>query len=395
MKKIALVLLCMMVLLPGALLFAQGEKEDGKAAASDNLAASLAVDVSVLRANDGQPLIQLGADPVVVPERPADPLALPEDDPLHWWDMEFAGWNSVKKNLPVSPKDGAIGKKVIMIVHGDHPWTTACATGAQKVADAYHMDLKILSPNWDVAVQNQMIDQSINERPDMLLVIPLDANTAPQQARKINKAGVPLIMFNTLPSAEAMDYCIGWTGPDDFGQMRILAKLFADKLGKKGGITYIQHSPGGSPYFARCYGPISTLATYAPDIVTLDKQAPGFDADRSMQLTSDWITRFGDQLNGIFLADDSTQAVGAIEALDKAGRKDVVIVGAGNSKQGMDLIKEGKLFAITYQTAEGDGALAVATAADWFNGKEIEPVRYIPKKMITIENVDDFYPPQW
>ena len=393
MKKLALVFLCLLI---AASVFAQGGAEAGTAtAASDNLAASLAVDVSVLKANDGQQLIKLGSTDKEVPERPADPSALPETDPLHWWDMEFAGWNAVKTNIPESPKDGAIGKKVIMIVHGDHPWTTACITGAQKVADAYNIQLKVLSPNWDVAVQNQMIDQAINERPDMLLLIPLDANTAPQQARKINKAGIPLIMFNTLPSAEAMNYCIGWTGPDDFGQMRKLAKVFADKLGKTGGITYIQHTPGGSPYFARCYGPISTLATYAPNIKTLDKQAPGFEADKTMQLTSDWLTRFGKDLKGIFLADDSAQTLGAVEALKKAGRDDVVLVAAGNSKIGMDLVKEGKVFSITYQTAEGDGALAVATAADWFNGKEIEPVRYLPQDIITIDNVDSFYPPQW
>jgi ribose transport system substrate-binding protein len=119
--------------------------------------------------------------------------------------MEYAGWDTKKTNIPASPKDGAIGKRVVMIVHGDHPWTTACSNGAKKVADAYGMDLKILSPNWDLAVQNQMIDQSINERPDMILIIPLDATTAIQQARRINQSGIPFIFFNTLPTAEAMN----------------------------------------------------------------------------------------------------------------------------------------------------------------------------------------------
>ena len=57
--------------------------------------------------------------------RPANPEALPETNPLHWYDMEYAGWNAKKVNLPKSPADGAIGKKIIFIVHGDHPWTTA------------------------------------------------------------------------------------------------------------------------------------------------------------------------------------------------------------------------------------------------------------------------------
>ncbi len=171
--------------------FAGGQQESSEVevSASDNLAASLAVDTSILKAADGQPLIKLGGNDRVVPPRPADPSALPETDPLHWWDMEFAGEITNKTNIPESPADGAIGKKVTMIVHGDHPWTTACTNGAQKVADAYNMDIKIQSPNWDLAVQNQMIDQAINERPDMILLIPLDAKTALQQARKINKAG--------------------------------------------------------------------------------------------------------------------------------------------------------------------------------------------------------------
>jgi ABC-type sugar transport system substrate-binding protein len=395
-KLVKLLFVGLMLLTAAGLVFAGGEAEEAASGAkAGNLEASLAVDVSVLTAADGQPLIKLGGQTRPVPERPADPSALPETDPLHWWDMEFAGWNSVKTNIPESPKDGAIGKRIVMIVHGDHPWTTACSNGAQKVADAYDIDLKIMSPNWDLAVQNQMIDQAINERPDMILLIPLDAKTAPQQARKINRAGVPLILFNTLPSAEAMDYAIAWTGPDDFGQFRILSRLWADALGKEGGVAYVQHAPGGSPYFARCFGPISELSEYAPEITVLDKQAPGFEADKTMQLVSDWLTRFGDDLKGICAADDSAQALGIFEALSKAGREDVIVVAAGNSKVGMDLVKDGKLYAITYQTAEGDGALAVKTAADWFNGLEIEPVRYLPQHMITAEDVEDFYPPQW
>ena len=396
MKKLLTILFSLLFLLAATgFVFAGGQSDETEAVGAGNLEASLAVDLSVLKAADGQSLIKLGGAERVVPARPADPSALPETDPLHWWDMEFAGEITNKVNIPESPGDGAIGKNVTMIVHGDHPWTTACTNGAQKVADAYSMDLKIQSPNWDLAVQNQMIDQAINERPDMILLIPLDAKTALQQARKINKAGIPLIMFNTLPEAKAMDYAIAWTGPDDFGQFRKLSHLWADALGKEGGVAYVQHAPGGSPYFARYWGPRSELAGYAPDIKVLDAQAPGFEADKTMQLVSDWLTRFGDELTGICAADDSAQSLGIIEALKKAGREDIIVIAAGNSKVGMDLVKDGSLYAITYQTAEGDGALAVKTAADWFNGKEIPAITNIPQHMITKADVDTFYPPQW
>ena len=375
-----------------------------QAAQKANLKASLAVDTSVLQSADGQQLLAPSTDNRKVPARPADPNKLAETDPLHWYDMEWAGWNVTPTNMPKSPGDGAIGKKVIMIVHGDHPWTTACILGAKKVADLYKWNFKALSPNWDKVVQDQLIDQSINEKPDMILLIPLDAKGAVQQARKINTAGIPLHMFNTLPDNAALNYSLGWTGPDDFGQFRLLARAWSDELVKKNpsaatiGVAYVQHAPGGSPYFARSFGPISELATYNPKIKTLVAASPTpatFDANTTMQLVSDWLTKYGKDLKGICASDDSAQSLGIFQALEKAGRTDVVVVAAGNSKQGMDLVKNGKLFGITYQTAEGDGALSAQAAADWFNGKGYAARKNLAQHIITKADVEKFYPPQW
>ena len=366
-------------------------------AIAEDLKGSLAVDISALKSKDKQPLI-VKMEAKQIPQRPADPKALPETDPGHWFDMEYVGWGAVEKekvNAPKSPKDGAKGKKVIYIINGDHPYLTALSNGAKIVADAYQMKLTVLSPNWDVAAQNQMLDEAIVEKPDMIILIPLDAKVAVQQVRKVNQEGIPILLSNMLPEAEALKYAIAWTGPDDWGQFRLLTRAFADKMGKKGGVAFIQHAPGGSPYFARCWGPISELAGYAPDIKVLDKQAPGFKAEESMRVVSDWITRFGKDLTGIIMADDTAQALGAIEACKKAGRTDIIIAAAGNSQVGMDNIKAGSLFAVTYQNPEQDGAVAVKTAADWFNGLEIPPVVYMPKHVITAKDVEQFMPGSW
>lgn len=359
-----------------------------------NLEDSLKVDISTIKSSDNQPLL-LEMEKKEVPKRPEDPSKLPEEDALHWYDMEFAGWSAEKINIPKSPADGAIGKKVVVIINGDHPYLTAYGNGAKKIADAYKMDFKLMSPNWDLNVQNQQIDQAINSKPDLIILVPLDAKAAVQQFRKINQAGIPCIASNMLPEDEGMKYVICWTGPDDWGQFRMLAQQFADKLGKKGGVAYIRHAPGGSPFFARTYGPITELKKYAPDMKVLDMQAPGFEAEKTMQVVSDWITKYGDELKGIVAADDSAQTIGIIEALKKANRTDIVVVAAGNSKVGMDAVKAGNVLAITYQSAEADGAVAVKMAAEWFNGKEVAPVGYIPKHVITKDDVDSFMPAQW
>ena len=95
------------------------------------------------------------------------------------------------------------------------------------------------------------------------------------------------------------------------------------------------------------------------------------------------------------LAGDGFTMTGTLEAVKKAGREDLVIVAAGNSKTGMDSLKAGEALAITYQSAEGDGAIPVHVAAEWFEGKALGPVRYLPKHIITRADVDAYMPAQW
>ena len=84
------------------------------------------------------------------------------------------------------------------------------------------------------------------------------------------------------------------------------------------------------------------------------------------------------------------------EALKDAGREDIICVAAGSSRTGLNYIKASMLHAVTYQSAEADGALPIQIAAEWFSGKKIErPVYYLRKKVITKENVEEFLPAQW
>jgi len=353
------------------------------------------LDVYSLRGTDGQPYILSQTEPVTIPQRPTDPKALPETDKGYWWDIEYAGWNVEKVDMPVSPKDGPRGKRIVLLKAGDHPYWTAYVNGFKVMSDAYQMRVKIYNSNWNMDLQAQQTDQAINEMPDMIIFAPVDATACTPLLRRINKAGIPCITSNTIPCDKAMKYCLAWTGPDDWGQFRMLARTFADALGKKGGYAIVRHMPGSSPFFARTYAPITELAEYAPDMKMLVMDTANLEAEGTMQLVSAWLIKYGEELKGLVLAGDGFSMTGTLEAVKKSGRKDIVIVAAGNSKTGMDSIKAGDALAITYQSAEGDGAIAVHAAAEWFEGKQLEPVRYLTKHIITQADVDDFMPAQW
>ena len=358
----------------------------------------LAVDISGLKSDDGQPLLIVDTSPLKAPSRPAAPSALPETDALHWYDMEYAGWNSTEKvNQPASPASGAKGKTVICIRHMDHPYTTAFTRGMQKVADAYGIKLKTLTAgNCDAKVQSQQVDQIINERPDLAIIIPVEAKAVVPMLRRLNKAGVPVIASNLIPVDEGMQYVLTWTGPDDWGQFRMLAREFAERMNYEGGYCVVRHMPGSSCYFSRTYAVVTELKKIAPKMKCLDMQTTDLKAEKTMQRVSTWITTYGQELKGIVSADDSGAQIGINEACKNAGREDIVRVAAGNSKVGMDFIKEGTLHAYTYQSAEADGALPMKLAAEWFCGKtDLKPVYYLRKHVITAKDVDEFLPAQW
>lgn len=343
-----------------------------------------------VKGSDGQPLLLLGKTRDV-PERPKD------KEGATMWDIEYAGRQTEKEPLLPSPKDGIKGKKIIMIAQSEHPYWTAVSNGFKLACEAFGAEYEIWNPNGDLNQQNQFVDRAIASKADMVLLATLDSNAGVQQFKKLYDAKIPAIAFNMIPTDEAMKYVLGITAPDDFGQFRMLADYLAKAVDGKAGVGYITHIPGGSPYFARYSNVEKYYKENYPDMKTLDVQSPGFDAPKVKQVVADWITRFGDKLTCIVLADDSAQALGAAQACEEAGRSDIKIIAAGNSKVGMDLVKEKKLFAITYQSAEADGAIPVVLAADFFAGEDIgtNAAYYLPQAVITPENVTEYEPAQW
>ena len=388
MKKILGILLVLAVLLCNAAL-------------ADNLADSKALfdeAVATLMTTDNHPMLAEG----LIFEVPAavgtaEELEDLEDaNPDKWHFYEYLDWDtSADVEFPASPADGAKGKHVILIVHGAHAWTTCYSEAFQAACEAVGMTCDVYDPNWDQSTQDGYIDQAINEQPDAIVVIPISADHAAQQFKKITDAGIPAFCSNTLPEASAMNFILAYTGPNDWYQMRLLADELGTKLEGKGGAAYITHNVGGSPYYARCFGPMSELGAKYPEIEHLDVQSPGFEATAVKQVVADWITKYGDQLNAIVLADDSDQAIGTVEACKAAGREDIVVIAAGLSKQGAELIQSGELYGASYQSCQGDAGLAVRTVAEYFNGEDIARVSYIATDVVTAENVESFLPCQW
>lgn len=354
------------------------------------------IDTSILTSSDGQPLIQWNYKAKQIPPRPDHPEQYPEYDERHWYDMEYAGWNEKKINIPESPTDGAKGKNIIVLLPGIHPYYEGYIRGMKKISDAFSINVKHLMGDYNNPdIQIKQVDEALKGKPDLIILVPADAKKAIEYFKKINNAGIPVISATQMPDNEAFKYVLGYTGTDEWKSFRELAKKFMEFMNKKGNYCIIQHAPGGGPYYARTYAIISELQKHTDKMKCLDMKYTGFDRNKTKAAVLNWIKKYKDELKGIVTADHSEGILGIYDALEEKKIKNMIVVSQGHNKLTLDLIKEKKLHAITMQSAETDGALPIELAIDYFNGLEIMPVKYMPVQIITIDNVDKFYPPQW
>lgn len=365
------------------------------ASAGTGAAPAVSGDVFSLKSTDGQPLIFPEEAAIKLPPRPENPEALPQTDAGHWYDQEYAGWGITRVNPIAPPSGGPKGKKVIYLKFIDHPYLTAMQNGMQKVADHYGIEMKMMCAEYDVNLQAKQVDLAINEKPDLVIFNAVDAKGAAGLLRKLNEARIPVVASNQMCTNEGLAYTLTWCGPDDWGNNRNLARAFAEKMNYEGGYCIVRHLAGNACYDSRTWSIVSELAKIAPKMKLLDMQTSKLDKIETEKLVSGWITRFGPELKGITCSDDSGAQLGVNKACKDANRTDIIRVAAGNSKVGMDAVKSGDVAAITFQSAEGDGAIAMELAAEWFSGKKLPEVRYLPKGIITPKTVDRYLPAQW
>jgi len=325
-----------------------------------------------------------------IPPRPDDPSRHPETDPRRWYDAEYVGWHTPRHSVPTAPPGGPRGRQLAAVLPYAHPYWTEYEQGLSSEAARQGMDLRVLNSGWDNERQASIVTELISVRPDLVVFVPVEPFLATECFHRFAEAGIPVIASNQSLEADAYASIVAWTGPNDWGQHRLLARHFAALMHEEGGYCIISHKPGTSPYLARVWGLRTELGLVAPGITCLDVRYTELDRERTRLAVLTWLDRYGDRLKGIVSADDAAPVEGIMRALAERHREDVVCVANGATRRGFEFLKNGTLKAVTYQSPVMDGMLAVSTAADWFAGIAVEPIRYLPSRIVTPDEADSF-----
>jgi inositol transport system substrate-binding protein len=139
----------------------------------------------------------------------------------------------------------------------------------------------------------------------------------------------------------------------------------------------------------RTEGNESVIAEKYPNIKVLAKETGNWQRDQGLTLTENWLTTYGDKLNGI-LANNDEMALGAVKALQAAGREDVYVMGVDAIPDALDAVKDGSLTATVLQDAVGQGRGATEVIHKALLGQKPDSVTWVPFVLITPENLADF-----
>ena len=247
------------------------------------------------------------------------------------------------------------------------------------------VELTVVDAGGDAAKQLQQVETFISQNVDAIIMQPQEQEACSPAIDKAKAAGIPIINCNSLTITEPDAY----VGSNDSESAEIAMTYIAEQLGGKGNVLMMHGHPGQTAEVKRTEGAMDILAQN-PDMTLLDEQTADWDRAEAMTLMENWIQAYGDQINAVFCQNDE-MALGALNALVQAGKKDnVLVVGVDAIDDALQSVKDGKMDATVYQDCKGQAEGAIEAAYKLAKGESVEKEILIPFILVTTENVDEY-----
>jgi ribose transport system substrate-binding protein len=277
--------------------------------------------------------------------------------------------------------------RVGVTVYDMSSFITQGQEGMQSFADANGIELLWNSAGGDVASQASQVEQLINQGVDAIIIVPVQADSLQPQLQMAADAGIPVLAVNTTLSNEEL--ITSAVLPDDVAAGAQEMQQMADALGGKGNIVILQGPLGSSPELNRTAGIESVLANY-PDIKVLAKDTANWSRDEAVNKVKNWISSFGDELNGI-VAENDDMALGAIQAMKEAGISPLLpIVGIDGIQDGLAAVAAGDMIGSSLQHGRVELAAGLGVAQKIFCGEPYESTYTYVMPAITPDNVTQY-----
>ena len=250
-------------------------------------------------------------------------------------------------------------------------------------------EVSVINTNNDFAELASRIEDVVSSRTDGIILVSADPNQVANQLQEAFDAGIPVFGCDS-GFIEGMQ--INATSDNyQMGEL-IVRYLFDDLMGGKGTVIALTHRPHPG-VVKRCEAFDDIIKEY-PDITLITEQH--VPAEQPINDAQDIVENLllsnpdKDSITAIWAAWDEP-AIGATQALQEAGRDEVLVTGVDGNEQAISLIKDGtNLKATVKQNFEGMAQIVYEQMEKYFNGETIEQGEmYAPATLIDASNVNE------
>ncbi|MDR0562020.1 MAG: substrate-binding domain-containing protein [Spirochaetaceae bacterium] len=241
----------------------------------------------------------------------------------------------------------------------------------------------------DVTRQQDNVNTAIAQGVKAVVVVPVDTSASPPMTRAAQEAGIPIIYVNRNPfGTSAPPQGAYYCGSDSVIAGRLQMEELGRQMGGTGGVCILMGQLNHEAAQDRSRGVKEVLQEKYPNIALLGEQSGNWMRNEAVTVVENWLTAYPN-LTAIASNNDE-MALGALVALESAGRKGVLVAGTDGNPDALQAVKDGRLIATVLQDAAGQGKGAADYAVRAIKGEKLEPVNWVPFVLITKENLSDY-----
>jgi ribose transport system substrate-binding protein len=284
--------------------------------------------------------------------------------------------SSSDKDSPKEEKSDQL-KVGLSISTLNNPFFVSLKEGAEKEANSQGAEIITVDAQNDSAKQVSDIEDLIQKGVNVLIVNPADSDAIKAAIESANNANIPVITVDRSANGGTV---VSHIASDNVAGGQMAGDFILEKLGKKGKVVELEGIPGSSAARERGEGFHKAIDGEA-DIQVVAKQAADFDRAKGLTVMEN-ILQGNKDIQAVFAHNDE-MALGAFQALEAAGLKDVIVVGFDATDDAVKAVNDGKMGATVAQKPEEIGKNGVQTAMKVFKKESVE--KFVPVSLELIK----------
>jgi len=258
----------------------------------------------------------------------------------------------------------------------NNPFFVTLKQGAEAEAKAQGINLVTVDAQDDAAKQISSIEDLIQKKVKVILVNPTDSDAVVSAVKAANAAGIPVVSLDRSVNGGDVAAHIA---SDNVAGGKMAGEFIKEKLGGKGNVVELEGIAGASAARERGKG-FHDVVDAVRGIKVVAKQPADFDRAKGMSVMEN-ILQGQKDVAAVFAHNDE-MALGALQALESAGLKNVVVVGFDATADAVAAVKAGKLSATVAQKPELIGKMGVDTAKKLIDGQKVEKSIPVPLELV-------------